>query len=102
MAGSRVVSAIAASAITLAVALAALGMILDVSVLLRHAGTTTIVATAAVVVSLAVFAAVLAAPPLALVAWAMRHTRGRRWEVLWPLAAFVAGTGAALLLSDAF
>jgi Sulfatase len=101
--GSGIVSAIAASAITLMAALGGLGMLLDTTLLIaRHAAPATVGATAGVVASLAVFSAVLAAPPLALAAWAMRRTRGGPWELAWPAAAFAAGIAAALLLTDAF
>src|SRR5579859_1785596 len=99
---SAIVSALAASAITLTVTLAGLGTIVDVALLTRHAGALTIAATAAVVTSLAVFVAALAAPPVALIAWAMRNTRGRSWDLAWALLSVAGGTAMGLFLTEAF
>src|SRR5438552_1414558 len=102
MSRTGLVSAIAAAANTLAVALASVGTALDLALLLiRHAGAATEAATVGVEVSLAVFAGALAAPALALVACGMRRTRGRGWELAWPASDFAAGTAIALLLTDA-
>jgi hypothetical protein len=87
---------VAASAVTLAAALAGLAVASDFPRLMAH-GWRAAVAAAAVDVALAMLTALPAAPLLAAAIWGLRRAR-------WPslMALFILGAAAALFLTDAF
>ena len=96
---------VAASAVTLAAALAAVSVGTDVPMLLVHqAGARAAWATAAVDVALAGFVALMASPFLAAVVWALRHARraSAPLDYIWPFAVAALAAALAMFLTDGF